>query len=83
MVQLYVRFPSSRVARPIRELKGFQRFPLRPGETRTVTLPLVARSLAVFDPTLGAFVVEPGPVEVEIGASSRDIRLSLPVAVGS
>jgi beta-glucosidase len=82
VVQMYVRYPSSRARRPIRELRGFQRVTLRPGETRSVALPLAARSLAFFDEAQGTFVVEPGPIDVEIGTSSRDIRLTLAVSVG-
>jgi beta-glucosidase len=82
VVQMYVRYPESHVARPIRELKGFRRLRLEAGETQSVELPLSAQALAYFDETSGGFVVEPGTVVVEIGASSRDIRLQQPVAVG-
>jgi beta-glucosidase len=76
VVQLYVRFPSSRVARPVQELKGFARLPLQPGEARTVTFTLPVQQLAYYDEERHGFAVEPGPVQVAIGSSSADIRLS-------
>jgi beta-glucosidase len=73
VVQLYVSYPDSAVARPIKELKGFHRLSLAPGETRTVAYTLAAAQLAWWD---GAgWAVEPGAVNVLIGSSSGDIRL--------
>jgi beta-glucosidase len=73
VVQLYVSYPTSAVARPIKELKGFHRLSLAPGETRTVGFTLAAAQLAWWD---GAgWAVEPGAVRVLIGSSSEDIRL--------
>jgi beta-glucosidase len=73
VVQLYASYPASAVARPVRELKGFQRLRLAPGETRTVAFNLAAAQLAWWD---GAgWAVEPGVVRVLIGSSSEDIRL--------
>jgi len=74
VVQLYVRYPHSQVTRPLKELKGFARITLAPGETKTVAFTLAARQLACYGPD--GFVVEPGPVQVLVGASSADIRLS-------
>ena len=74
VVQLYVRHPGSRVDRPLRELKGFARVPLRPGETRTVRLPLPADELRFWDAAADRWVLEPGQLRVELGASSADIR---------
>jgi beta-glucosidase len=84
VVQMYVAHPQSKVARPAQELKGFQRMPLQPGETKTVDLRLSARALAYFDETSGQFVVEEEPITVRIGSSSADIRLeeTLPVSAG-
>jgi len=75
VVQLYVAYPGSSVGRPVRELKGFARVPLRPGETRTVTLPLPAAELRYWDAARHGWVLEPGRVELQVGASSADIRL--------
>jgi len=81
VVQLYVAFPGSSVARPVRELKGFARVPLRPGETRTVRLPLAADELRYWDAARHAWVLEPGRVRIEIGASSADIRVATEIEV--
>ena len=81
VVQLYVSHPASRVARPVRELRGYQRVTLRPGETRTVRFALPASSLAYWDERADRWVVEAAPVKVEIGASSADIRLEQTIRV--
>jgi beta-glucosidase len=75
VVQLYVHGPSLTMTRPVKELKGFKRVTLAPGQKRTVTFYLSPRQLGFYDRQM-AFVVEPGAVEVMIGASSADIRLS-------
>ncbi len=81
VVQLYVRFPASAVARPKRDLRGFRRVPLGPGETRTVTFPLAASALRYWDAGAHRWAVENGPVVVEVGASSADLRLNRTVTV--
>jgi len=75
VVQLYVRHLGSLVPRPIRELRGFKRVALQPGERETVELVLSAKSLAYWDERHHAFTVEPGKLELEAGSSSTDIRL--------
>ena len=75
VVQLYVHQAKSSVKRPGRELRGFQRVHLEPGEKKTVTLSLPAEKLAFWDETTHGFLVEPGAFEVMLGASSGDIRL--------
>jgi beta-glucosidase len=77
VVELYVRYPASKVERPAKQLRGFRRVSLEPGETRTVTLPLAAADLAYWDSGRHAFVVEPGPVELLAGRSSADHDLTL------
>jgi beta-glucosidase len=74
VVELYVAHPKSKVARPSRELKGFRRVTLAPGEKRTVKIPLTAASLAYWDEGGNKFVVENEPVEILVGSSSADIR---------
>ena len=74
VVELYVAHPKSKVARPSRELKGFRRVTLAPGEKRTVKMPLAAASLAYWDEGGNKFVVENEPVEILVGSSSADIR---------
>ncbi len=74
VVQLYVRYPNSKVTRPVKELRGFQRVSLAPGESKAVTFTLEASQLAYYGES--GFVVEPGTVQVLIGSSSADIRLT-------
>jgi beta-glucosidase len=75
VVQLYVRHVGSKVARSRRDLKGYRRITLAPGQTRTVMFNLPASSLAYWDENANRWVVESDSVEVEVGASSSDIRL--------
>jgi beta-glucosidase len=81
VVQLYVRHPQSKIARPTRELKAFQRISLQPGETRQVTLTLSAASVAYFNEAAGKFTVEPGKLLLEIGRSSAEIELQKTIRV--
>jgi beta-glucosidase len=74
VVQLYVRDPQSRVARPHKELKGFAKLDLAPGETKTATFTLDRRSLAYWDDLRHAWVAEAGAFEALAGSSSADIR---------
>ena len=62
------------VARPVQELRGFQRVRLAPGETQRITMVLKASSLAFRDAS-GRRVVEDGATRIMVGSSSRDIRL--------
>jgi beta-glucosidase len=75
VVQLYAQFPKSVVERPLKELKGFQRISLKPGEAKTVQIPLKAESLAWWNEKKNGWDLEPGTVNLLIGASSADIRL--------
>jgi beta-glucosidase len=77
VVQLYVRYPESRVSRPRKQLRGFQRIRLAAGETKLVTLHLAADDLSYWDPAQHKWVVEPGPVELLVGRSSADSDLTL------
>lgn len=74
VVQLYVHQVKSSVKRPAKELRGFQRISLEPGETKTVTFTLLGGKLAFWDEKPHGFLVEPGAFEVMFGASSGDIR---------
>jgi beta-glucosidase len=75
VVQLYIRDVASRLMRPIKELKGFEKVALIPGASEVVTFDLNPRSLSYYDPHQKMWVAEPGQFEVLIGSSSRDIRL--------
>lgn len=59
----------------MKELKGFAKVALAPGEEKDVTISLDERSLSYFDPDKKAWVAEPGVFKVFIGSSSKDIRL--------
>jgi beta-glucosidase len=74
VVQLYVRDVLASVARPVMELKAFQRIRLQPEETRQITFTLGPEHLRMLDRDMN-WVVEPGAFRVMIGASSKDIRL--------
>ena len=75
VAQLYVSFPDSEVERPVKALKGFKRIFIKEGEKINVTIPLKASDLTYWDIDRDSFVLEPGNIEIFIGASSADIRL--------
>ncbi len=75
VVEMYVEHPRSQVARPLKELKGFQRITLKPGEKKTVQIALKAQSLAWWNEKQKAWEVEAEPIGIQIGSSSADIRL--------
>ncbi|UCG89368.1 MAG: glycoside hydrolase family 3 C-terminal domain-containing protein [Gemmatimonadota bacterium] len=77
VVQLYVRYLESQVSRPLKQLRGFQRVTLEPGETKSVRLPLAAADLSYWEPAQQTWVVESGPVELLVGRSSADADLTL------
>ncbi|WP_324668746.1 glycoside hydrolase family 3 C-terminal domain-containing protein [Geochorda subterranea] len=79
VVQLYVGPRQARVARPVKELKGFDKVALAPGESRPVRFVLTALDLAYYDPARRAWVAEPGLYDILVGASSRDIRVQATV----
>jgi len=83
IVQLYVKPPRSRLKRPIKELKGFQKVELSPGERKTVSFELTKRDFSYYDPNVGAWVMESGEYEIHIGKSSRELCLSQVVTVHS
>lgn len=74
--QLYVRDVESTAFRPEKELKGFAKVELQPGEEQEISITLGPRAFASFDAGSREWVVEPGDFEILVGASSRDIRLS-------
>jgi len=75
VVQLYIRNNASKQGLPIRALRGFKRINLKKGESKTVQIPLKSEDLRYFDEAKNSFVVDAGTYEVQIGASSEDIRL--------
>ncbi len=74
VVQLYLRDELSSVTRPVKELKGFHKISLKPGEDQTVEFQLGPEDLCFLDRNL-EWKVEPGTFEVMVGSSSEDIRL--------
>jgi len=74
VVQFYLRDPVASVVRPVKELKGFQRIALNPGERRTVSFTVDRDTLSFFDRKL-AWGAEPGTFELMVGSASDDIRL--------
>ncbi len=74
VVQLYVHDSVSSLVRPPKELKGFEKIQLAPGEAREVGFSLSPRELAYYDPRQKAWIAEPGEFEVQIGSSAQDIR---------
>lgn len=76
VVQLYLGPLQPRLTRPVRELKGFFKVPLAPGQSRRVRFELQPRDLACWDGDTGLWRIDTGNVEVAAAASSRDIRLT-------
>jgi len=74
VVQLYIRDKVSSVTRPVKELKGFKKVWLKPGETKKVSIPITPKSLAYYDINM-EYRVEPGEFDIMIGNSSRDSDL--------
>ncbi|MCX6151255.1 MAG: glycoside hydrolase family 3 C-terminal domain-containing protein [Ignavibacteriales bacterium] len=75
VAQLYVRDIESKLDRPVKELKGFKKVFLKPGESKTAELTLDASSFSYYEPSLKYWLLESGEFEILIGASSRDIKL--------
>jgi len=78
VVQIYLQDSEASVPRPLKELKGFQKVFLQPGESRRLTLLLRHRDLAFWDVSRGDWRVEPGEFKVSVGTSSADIKASAP-----
>jgi beta-glucosidase len=76
VAQLYVADQQCLEVCPVRELKGFERIELQPGETRTITLALDARAFAHYDVHNEAWLTMPGKYVIALGSSSRDLRVS-------
>ena len=81
VVQLYVRDRKARLQRPEKELKGFAKVQLEPGESKTVTLSIGRSELAYYDDRSHQWVAEAGEFDVLVGASSRDIRATAPLTL--
>ena len=78
VVQLYIRDTEASLPRPAKELKGFEKVFLQPGETRSVQFTLTREDLSFFDAATHAWVAEPGEFHALLGCSSADIRADVP-----
>lgn len=76
VAQLYIGEKGAKVPRPSKELKGFAKVSLRPGETRRVTVPLDARAFSYYDPTAKHWRADAGEFDVMVGRSVEDIKLA-------
>ena len=72
VIQLYINYVISTVVTPVKELKGFEKISLKPGEKKTVKFKLTSEHLSLLDQNMER-VVEPGTFDVIIGSSSEDI----------
>jgi beta-glucosidase len=75
VIQLYVADPIASLPRPPKELKGFAKLELEPGQSQEVSFSLDMRALSFYDPYRRSWVAEPGEFQVLVSSSSRDIRL--------
>lgn len=73
--QVYIRYTKSVVERPLKELKGFERVFIKHGETRHISIQIPLSDIAYWNASKAKFEVENGTIEIEVGASSSDIRL--------
>ncbi len=83
IVQVYVHDSESGLKRPFKELKGFAKVNLQPGETKTVTIDLDFRAFAYYHPEYKQWITEDGEFDILIAASASDIRYTLPVTLKS
>ena len=81
IAQVYLSAVNSGIFRPTRELKGFAKVFLEPGESRTVTIPLDDKAFRYFNVKTNAWEVEGGEYRVQVGASVQDIRLTVSLTV--
>lgn len=81
IVELYLSWPDSQIFRPRRELKGFAKVALEPGQRRRVTIPLDDKAFRYFNVKTGRWEVEGGRCLIEVGASVQDIRLTASLEV--
>lgn len=81
VAQLYVSDPVCSVLRPVKELKGFKKVFLKPGESQQVTLDIPVSSLAFYSESQGQFVVEPGEFILQLGASASDIKQKVNIEI--
>ncbi len=81
VVQLYVHDDHAKIDRPAHELKAFKRVELKPGESQTIKFSLDKSAYEYWSPDTKQWTLAPGTFEIQVGASSRDIRLKAPLQV--
>ena len=81
VVQVYIRAKNSKVYRPQKELKGFSKVELRPGESKTVKIKLDKEAFETYNPLTNQWEVETADYDIMVGSSSQDIKLSKVVSV--
>ena len=81
VVQLYIRDMESSVAQPIKSLRGFKRTYIKSDERKIIEIPLAIKDLGYYDEKIKGIVVEPGAFEIQVGASSADIRLKTEIVL--
>ncbi|TFH22465.1 MAG: beta-glucosidase, partial [Bacteroidia bacterium] len=72
VVQLYLRRPNSKYRRPLKDLRGFERIPVKAGQSLVVTMELGPEELSCYDTELGDYVVEAGEYQIMAGPSSGE-----------
>jgi beta-glucosidase len=83
IVQVYVHDQKSELVRPEKELKGFAKVELQPGETRSISIPLDFRAFAYYHPKYKQWITEDGDFDILIAASAADVRQTLTVTLES
>ena len=78
VVQLYISDPQSSIDRPAKELKGFEKVWLNPGESKKVSFTIDASALSYYDMSKSAWYAEPGEFQALLGSTSSDIRATVP-----
>jgi len=81
VAQLYVSDPSAKATRPERELKGFEKVRLAPGETKHVTLNLDARAFSYWDEAAHKWTIDPGKFVIRLGDSSENTPLTADLTI--
>ncbi len=75
IAQLYISAEDSQVRRPVKELKGFNKVQLEPGQSKELNFAITAADLSYYEPEIANWLTEPGNYQILIGSSSKDIRL--------
>jgi beta-glucosidase len=75
VAELYIHQKNPTLPRALKQLKGFKKIFLQPGEKQTISIPLDQRAFAFYDPSKAGWVAETDDYKIQIGSSSHDIRL--------